>query len=107
MLRVTTRQLADGALALSMQGHALGPVNGQGHDLVCAAASILCLTLAQLARDYCPRPQIHLAVGEAHLQGMAEPGRAADFQTAWQGVCRGFELLAAQYPQCLEVALWR
>lgn len=107
MITVTARPLSQGGLALEMRGHAGAPVNLEGHDLVCAAASILCLTLAQVVKAHCPQPLMDMAPGQAHLQGTPPPGGEAAFQAAWQGILMGFELLQAQYPHCLEVVGWR
>ena len=107
MIAVEVQPLAGGGVALHMAGHAGAPTNLEGHDLVCAAASILCCTMAEVIPAHCPRPGTEMACGRAHLKGVPERGREAAFLAAWEGLLLGFKLLEKQYPRCLEVTGWR
>ena len=106
MIRVRWGETPGGGLRLGMAGHAGAPVNLEGHDLVCAAASILCLTLARAAERFCESPAVVTAPGRAQVAGTPRPGAEAAFAGAWQGILMGFELLQEAYPLCLEVIPW-
>lgn len=105
MIRLQWAQDETG-LRVRLRGHAGGLKNLEGHDLVCAAASMLCVTLAQTLNDLCEAPLIRVSSGLAELRGTPRPGEAANLSAAWQTVLGGFQWLQAQYPRCLEVAGW-
>ena len=107
MLRIEREYLPSGGIEVRMNGHADAPRNLEGHDLVCAAASILCITLGEVLKKYCHKPVCNMDVGQSHLKGTPRRGCAGDFWPAYDAVMLGFELLAKQYPQCLEVGEWK
>lgn len=86
---------------VSMDGHALSGENG--HDLVCASASILAYTLAEFVKNMKEAgqiafPAIDLAEGHALIACNA-PSRFKNSVTlAFDTVCAGFELLAQSHP---------
>lgn len=106
MIKVTRKYLFSGGVEIRMQGHADAPRNAENHDLVCAAASILCPTLAEVFKRYCTRPVISMEPGDALLRGTPRSLCAADFRAAYEAVLSGFELLAGSYPEYIEVSEW-
>lgn len=88
---------------LHMEGHA-----GQadvGHDIVCAAASILCYTAAQTALDMRDRgelrkkPRIDVEAGESVITLCPAKDAEAEAIVALRTVATGFALLAHHYPE--------
>ena len=91
-------------LHLTMDGHAGS--DEKGHDLVCAAATVLAYTLAanvtQLCADnkrYMCRPMVDLKDGHAEIGCNAMHGMQAVAELIFGSICVGFELLAQRYPQ--------
>lgn len=89
-------------LTVTVKGHA---GSGEaGHDLVCAAASMLVYTLAAnvrtMADDHARvrRPKIMLADGDALISCSPVHGMSAVMTLVFDSVCAGFELLAQQKP---------
>ena len=85
---------------LHMEGHA-----GQadvGHDIVCAAASILCYTAAQTALDLYEqgklrkKPRVDVGKGDATVTLCPVNDAAAEAAVALHTVATGFALLAHQ-----------
>lgn len=87
---------------VAMRGHAKS--GEKGHDLVCAAASMLCYTLAanvaQLAqvRRYVRRPIIKMEDGDATVAVKAIHGMDGPVTLVFDSVCLGFDVLARDYP---------
>lgn len=88
---------------LRMEGHA-----GQadvGHDIVCAAASILCYTAAQTALDLYEqgklrkKPRVDVGKGDATVTLCPVNDAAAEAAVALHTVATGFALLAHHYPE--------
>ena len=86
---------------LTMQGHAYS--GEKGHDLVCAAASILAYTLATSATNAAQAPgttsNIKLDTGDAEVVCKPDPKIAGAITLIYDTVCVGFELLAQNYPK--------
>lgn len=86
---------------VSVEGHAQS--GEEGHDLVCASASILTYTLASFVENMKEAgqiryPQIELNKGDALIR-CDPPKRYKDAITlVFDSVCGGFEILARQYP---------
>lgn len=96
-----------GSHRVTVLGHA-GGVYGQ--DLVCAAATVLCYTLAanlqQLYEQGCIlRPALCLRAGHAELCGAPLPGGEGRLRERMDGVCLGFALLGAQFPEQLQLTM--
>lgn len=87
---------------VSVTGHAKS--GEAGHDLVCAAASILVYTLASFVENLkaarqAYNPTIDLKGGDAVIS-CTPPGRhKAAVTLVFDSICGGFELLARDYPE--------
>jgi uncharacterized protein YsxB (DUF464 family) len=87
---------------VEMKGHAKS--GKKGHDLVCAAASILAYTLASSVRGlkdadavvYC---DIKLDEGDAHISCKPREKRTSAVELVFVTLCEGFRILAEQYPK--------
>ena len=74
-----------------------------GHDLVCAAASILIYTIASFAKNTYKAKQskkleIKLDEGNAAVGCKAKAPYKAAITLVFDAMCGGFELLAMNYP---------
>ena len=74
-----------------------------GHDLVCAAASMLTHTLAAFVRDIkCENVEIRLLRGDSLIScRVDEPYRDSTIEI-FDRICRGFALLHENFPACVE-----
>lgn len=87
---------------VTVEGHAgAGP---EGHDLVCAAASAIALTLAgnvsyMEAQEAVHDTIIRLDEGNAEIQCTPYRRYKASVEQIFRAVCVGFELLATKYPE--------
>lgn len=95
-------------LKFSVTGHAGADVKGQ--DLVCASASILLYTLAQTVDDmeqhgeFTCEPIIEVDEGDALIACHCNSDETyAEAVTAFKTIWAGFELLAHDYPQYVEL----
>lgn len=94
-------------LILTVKGHA--NAGEAGHDIVCASASILYYTMAQIVKSYSEggmlkkQPTINIAEGDAVIT--AKPNRAYFEEMLYSFLCiqTGFILLAKNYPDFVEV----
>lgn len=86
---------------VTMEGHAQS--GEEGHDLVCASASILIYTLASFVENMkgagqVYNPTVELEDGDA-LVSCDPPNRHKGAVTlVFDSICGGFELLARDYP---------
>lgn len=86
---------------VTVEGHAgAGP---EGHDLVCAAASAIALTLAgnvsyMEAQEAVHGVTIRLDEGNAEIQCTPYRRYKASVEQIFRAVSVGFELLATKYP---------
>ena len=87
---------------VTITGHAgSGP---EGHDLVCASASALALTLAgnvsyMEAQEAVYDVTINLDEGNAEIQCSAYRRFKDSVAQIYRSICVGFELLATKYPE--------
>jgi uncharacterized protein YsxB (DUF464 family) len=87
---------------VTIEGHAgSGP---EGHDLVCASASALALTLAgnvsyMEAQEAVRNVIINLDEGNAEIQCTAYRRYKESVEQIYRAICVGFELLATKYPE--------
>ncbi len=87
---------------VTVDGHAgSGP---EGHDLVCASASALALTLAanvahMEAQDAVYDTHVDLKEGNAEIQCTPYRRYKDSVAQIYRAICVGFELLATKYPQ--------
>lgn len=85
-----------------MEGHAgAGP---EGHDLVCASASALALTLAGNVAYMEAQEAVHdtitkLEEGNAEIQCTPYRRYRDSVEQVFRSICVGFELLATKYPE--------
>ena len=86
---------------LTVSGHAdAGEI---GHDLVCAAASILAMTLGENVKHMeevraVRNPIIRIAEGDAEISCAASPAYRNVVMQTFQAVIVGFEILADKFP---------
>ena len=87
---------------VTVEGHAgAGPV---GHDLVCASASTLALTLAgnvsyMESQDAVHGVIIKLEEGNAEIQCIPYRRYRDSVEQIFRAICVGFELLSTKYPE--------
>lgn len=93
---------------VTVKGHAgSGP---EGHDLVCASASALALTLAGnvhhiQAKGIVRNVITDLEDGNAEIQCTASSRYKATVEMIYSTICIGFELLATKYPENISYAV--
>ena len=93
------------ALEIHMQGHANYAEHGQ--DIVCAAASILVLTLAWRCKNIAEPGEIaeeRLHSGDAHVIITPKKGREALFSEPFYTIMAGFEALSSKYPRYVRLS---
>ena len=86
---------------LTVEGHAHS--GEHGHDLICASASILAYTLADYVKkvkdeDKLKFDLIFLEEGDAIISCSPYYEDEPEITVAFDAICRGFELLARDYP---------
>ena len=86
---------------VSITGHAQS--DEKGKDLICASASILAYTLADFVRkaneeDKLKFDLIVLEEGDTIISCTPYYENKTEVITAFDAICRGFELLARDYP---------
>lgn len=106
MLRIEREYKGSGGIRVRMTGHADAALNEHGHDLVCAASSMLTYTLAEAFERYCVRPTCDLKPGDTLLEGTPRIMSVGYFRAAYEAIMVGYERLAHQYPDCIEVCEW-
>lgn len=86
---------------VSLTGHAQS--DEKGKDLICASASILAYTLAGFVKKaeeeslvWCSL--IYLEEGDAIISCSPNAGQSDGITLVFDSICRGFELLARDYP---------
>ena len=86
---------------VSIEGHAYS--GEKGHDLVCASASILAITLASFVENVKKakqvyNPTIKLDEGDTLISCDAPNKYKSSITLVFDSICGGFELLARDYP---------
>ncbi len=82
---------------VTVEGHAMS--NAVGHDLVCAAVTILVLTLADLVDSMkAETTEIHVAKGSAWIFAL-DNQKEERLANGFDDICRGFRLLAERFPK--------
>ena len=86
---------------LTVKGHAGS--DEKGHDLVCAAASILTLTLGENVKHMeevraVRNPIVRVEEGDAEISCTASPAYRNVVMQTFQAVIVGFEILASKFP---------
>ena len=93
-------------LRLSVSGHAGAAPKGQ--DLVCAAATTLVYTAAQMLRaaeeeGLAEDVRFWTDDGKADLMAKAKPGTERELGGRMEAICIGFRMLEKNYPKFLQV----
>jgi uncharacterized protein YsxB (DUF464 family) len=106
MLKVhAQKNQVDGSYRLKLKGHC-GYLK-EGKDIVCSAASILCLTMAQTVKDskQCLEcePKIILHNGKANITFKPKAGCEKQFELALCTVMTGFKVLQHEYPDYIQI----
>lgn len=95
----------DGALGLSVCGHAGAAVRGA--DPVCAGVTALCYTLAQALSDQRQLlredPHICLLPGKGEIQARPKEEGAAAVEHTFRVVWTGLRLLSHNYPEYIKI----
>ena len=82
---------------VKVDGHAKS--GEYGHDLVCAAVSMLVHTLIANAQFFDNKAEIKLKEGSAYILCKPREENEGACRIALDSVCVGFELLANSYPE--------
>lgn len=89
---------------LEMTGHC--DTAPKGYDLVCAAASILCLTMAQVLEEnedkLKKKAKIEIAEGDAKIVWQPAVKYAGALQNSLYTVMTGLRVLQHNHPECIE-----
>ena len=110
MIKVRLNATDTGNISLSIKGHAGAAEVGQ--DIVCAAASILAYTVAQLVKDYSAnnmlknKPTIMLHKGSSTVTCSPKKEYFDEVYHTFFVVQTGLNLLAHNYPQYLDIKLF-
>ena len=107
MINVKLENRADGSVRLVLGGHARAAPKGE--DLVCAGATTLAYTAAQVAQALYEKgtlvrqPKIALDEGKALVIATpSQEGRRELEQAMWAVGC-GLEVLSHNYPDCIRM----
>lgn len=103
MICAKLRENETGRICLSVIGHA--NVADVGKDIICASASMLAYTIAQMVQDYyemgalmCP-PKIILKSGRSNVTCIPKKDYYEEVRYAYLVVQTGLNLLARNYPE--------
>lgn len=103
MIKARLNQTKTGNISLSVKGHAGAAEVGQ--DLICASASILAYTAAQLVKDYAnsgylkKTPKILMKSGSSTITCTPKKEYFDEVAHTFYVVQTGLNLLAHNYPQ--------
>nr|DAI75720.1 MAG TPA: YsxB-like protein [Caudoviricetes sp.] len=95
---------------VTVKGHAgTAPA---GEDLVCAAVSALCCTLAENVAQLhrlrkVTEPEIRLENGDAEISCVPVDGYQSGIRIIFEAVCIGFALLSGKYPGAVSYSIHR
>lgn len=107
MIKVKLNDTNPGSLSLSIRGHAGAAEVGQ--DIVCASASILAYTVAQMVKDYSnadmleEKPTITLRKGRTDVTCMPKKEYYDEVKHTFCVAQTGLFLLAHNYPQYVDI----
>ena len=87
---------------VSIVGHAESAEKGK--DLICASASILAYTLADFVKKAKEEDKVRFCLtfieeGDTIISCSPHEGNKAEVTTVFDAICRGYELLAENYPE--------
>lgn len=107
MILAKMERRLDGSVRLELGGHARAAPKGQ--DLVCAGATTLAYTAAQVARSaydggkLARKPKIALAEGKALVIATPTEDARKELEQAFEVVGLGLEMLSHNYPHCIQL----
>lgn len=103
MICVNMRENKTGRICLSVTGHA--NADSIGKDIICASASTLVYTIAQMVKNYyemgaleCP-PKIILKSGRSNVTCIPKKDYYEEVRYAYLVVQTGLNLLSHNYPE--------
>lgn len=100
-------KLEENTLSLRLHGHA--ETGAPGFDPVCAAASVLAYTGAQIVKDLgssgglLKKPVIRLSPGDARIDAVPKKEMRNALLCAFSVLQVGFTLLARNFPDCVRL----
>lgn len=103
MITISCNSTEKGSLRLEVRGHARSAPKGE--DLVCAGASILAMTLAQVVsfaesnKKLKCKPQLKLVDGECVIWFIPKDKFYDELRTSFETVITGYDFLAMNYPE--------
>ena len=107
MISVSFNKDECGNIMLKLQGHA--GLAAKGHDIICAGASMLCYTLAQVVqymweeKELKKKPHIDLREGDSFIVAKPCDEHYNQCLHAFFVVQAGYALLAHSYPKYVEL----
>lgn len=110
MIKAKFTETKTGNISLSIKGHAGAAEVGQ--DIVCASASILAYTVAQMVKDYGnsnmlkKNPTIMLKKGMTNVTCTPKKDYYEEVKYSFYVVQTGLNLLAHNYPQYVELEMF-
>ena len=110
MIKARLNETKTGSISLSIKGHAGAAEVGQ--DIVCASASILAYTVAQLVKDYSnldmlkKKPTIMIKKGSSTVTCSPKQEYYDEVKHSFFVVQTGLNLLAHNYPQCVDIEMF-
>lgn len=110
MIKAILNVTNTGSISLSIKGHAGASEAGQ--DIICASASILAYTAAQLVKDYGERnllkkkPTITMRKGSSTITCTPKSDYFDEVFHSFFVVQTGLNLLAHSYPQYVDIKMF-
>lgn len=111
MVKISLNTTEDeSTLVVNVKGHT--DYAEEGKDIVCAAVSILTITIAQLIRDFYAegklrkKPQIDLLEGDTTLACKPLNKYREEVSCAFSVAITGYKLLALNYPEYVALELF-
>ena len=103
-----------GYTKVQIAGHAgFGYDNGfeEGHDIVCAAVSMLGQTLAQCMMDMSEQKKVVLNTlgfkpGNIHIRAVARNDCISEMETMLKTIAVGYRLLSTAHPEYVQLGCW-
>jgi uncharacterized protein YsxB (DUF464 family) len=91
------------ALSIHAKGHAKGPRNEYGHDLVCAAVSALMQGYAYAGTRTGHIMEIMMDKGDMLARVDPDATVHEELRNIFRGYCLGLQLVAENRPECLRI----
>ena len=110
MIKARLNETNTGCISLFIRGHARAAEVGQ--DIICASASILAYTVAQLVKDYSKlgmlnkKPTLIIKKGNATVTCIPKKKYYDEVKHSFYVVQTGLNLLAHNYPQYITLEMF-